>query len=233
MLKKGVKNGGKKSEFLDLKVHQLAGGWVGESDAFGMKIKAVGGSTVEDVAFDGHSQSVGMGAVDAQLVGAPRFGVELDAAIPFINIVGDSWFSVAAIDRVAWGVEGVAQDGQGDDSFGRAMRGKWGLEDCHIFLLHLVLHKLLLQQLAAGQGFGSQDESGGVLVQAMYKADVGADGAEVGLERHFAVILAGYGEQTRWLIDHHEVIVFVDDAYLGQECFGSGKERIYLHIQSL
>ena len=163
-----------------------------------------------------------MGAVDAQLVGAPRCGVEFYAAVAFINIVCDGRFSVIVVDRLAWGVEGVAADGQSDDALGGLLGREWGLENGDVFFFHVVLHKLLLQLLAAGQGFGSQKESGGVLIQAVDETNLWIDGGEVGLERHFAVIFAGDREQPRWFIDYHEVVVLENDAYLGQECFCAG-----------
>ena len=41
-----------------------------EGEAFGVEVEAVGTRSVEDVALDGTSETFGMGAMDAELVGA-------------------------------------------------------------------------------------------------------------------------------------------------------------------
>ena len=45
-----------------------------------MKVEAVGSGAVEDVAFDGSSESFGMGAMDAELMGASAGRIEFDAS---------------------------------------------------------------------------------------------------------------------------------------------------------
>ena len=57
-------------EGLVLEVEPLAGEGMAEGEAFGVEIEAVGTRSVEDVALDGTSETVGMGAMDAELVGA-------------------------------------------------------------------------------------------------------------------------------------------------------------------
>ena len=50
-----------------------------ECDAFGMEVEALVGCAVEDVALDGTVEPFGVGAVDAQLMGASCLWKELDA----------------------------------------------------------------------------------------------------------------------------------------------------------
>ena len=57
-------------QLLLFKVHPFSCDGVAEAEAFGMEVEAVGGGAIEDVALDGASKPFGVGAVDAQLVGA-------------------------------------------------------------------------------------------------------------------------------------------------------------------
>ena len=53
-----------------------------EPDLFGMEIEAVGLGAIKLVTLDGHAQAVRMGAVDAQLMGTARLGIESDGIAP-------------------------------------------------------------------------------------------------------------------------------------------------------
>ena len=75
---------------------------------FGMEIEAVGTGAVEDVARDGTSEAVGMGAVDAELVGAACLGIELHAVLVGEDITGDGGLAHSVVDHLTWGVEGIA-----------------------------------------------------------------------------------------------------------------------------
>ena len=46
-----------------------------KSDAFGMEVETVGGRAVKGVALDGPVESVGMGTMHPQLVGASGLGL--------------------------------------------------------------------------------------------------------------------------------------------------------------
>ena len=54
---------------------------MGEREVFGMKVKAVGMETVEVIAHNGHSQTILVGTMYAQLVGAAGMGREQNAVI--------------------------------------------------------------------------------------------------------------------------------------------------------
>lgn len=47
------------------------------------------------------------------------------------------------------------------------------------------------------------------------------------------MVATGHGKKSRGLADHHDVGVFVDDAYLLEQCLSATEERIFLHIESL
>ena len=84
---------------------------------FGMEVKAVGTGAVKDVAFDGTSEAVWMGAVDAELMGAAGLGIELDAVLVGEDVVGEGGLAHAVVDHLAGGIEGIAGEGEGDSAF--------------------------------------------------------------------------------------------------------------------
>ena len=59
-------------------MHRLTRHWVLEPYLLCMQVKAVRLGTIELVTLDGTAQAVGVGTVDAQLVGASCLGVEGD-----------------------------------------------------------------------------------------------------------------------------------------------------------
>jgi hypothetical protein len=90
-----------------LEVQPLACEWMAEREAFSVKVEAVGGCAVEDVAFDGAAKSFGMGAMDAELVGASAFGIEFDAAGRGELVVSEGGFAETGVDHLARSVAGV------------------------------------------------------------------------------------------------------------------------------
>ena len=81
---------------------------------FGMEVEAVGTGAVEDVALDGTSEAVGMGAVDAELVGAACLGIELHAVLVGEDVTGEGGLAYAVVDDLAGRIEGIAGEGEGD-----------------------------------------------------------------------------------------------------------------------
>jgi hypothetical protein len=74
---------------------------MGERKIFGMEVKTVGMETVEVIAHNGHSQTVLVGTVHTQLVGAAGMGRKQNAVIrsflPDKFIIGHRWFSLFVI----------------------------------------------------------------------------------------------------------------------------------------
>lgn len=85
--------------------------WVLEGDARGVQTEACGGVSVEWVAMYGAAQTLVVGAVYAQLVGAPRVGYESHecvAAIGGDGFVGcHSLLSMLMTHHLAWAVHYV------------------------------------------------------------------------------------------------------------------------------
>lgn len=85
-----------------------------EGDALGMKKQACGMCAVEVVANDGHSQTVGMGAVDAKLVGAAGEGEKVKAggcgAHLAHDIACDALFTAIVVNFLARTVEVVGRE---------------------------------------------------------------------------------------------------------------------------
>ena len=77
--------------------------------AVGMEVEAVGEVAVELVAEDGAAQTVGVGTVHAQLVGAPCLRIEGDAVVADDLVVGDGWLAALVVDDLARTVDGVAE----------------------------------------------------------------------------------------------------------------------------
>ena len=82
---------------------------MGEREVFGMEVKAVGMETVEVIAYDGHSQTVLVGTVHTQLMGAACVGREQNAVIgSFLAdklIIGHRRFSLFIIHHLSRAVE--------------------------------------------------------------------------------------------------------------------------------
>ena len=106
-------------------MHFLTGDGMVEPDFGGMEHEAGALGAVELVAHNGTAKSVGMGAVDAQLVGAARLGVEGDQVRGerreegggrFVDelVVGDSPLAVLHVDNLSGTVHGVGTQRKGD-----------------------------------------------------------------------------------------------------------------------
>ena len=84
---------------------------MGEREVFGMEVKAVGMETVEIIAHDRHSQTVLVGTVHTQLVGAAGLGCEQNTVIgSFLSdkfIIGHRRFSLFVIHHLSRAVEVV------------------------------------------------------------------------------------------------------------------------------
>ena len=87
---------------------------MGEREVFGMEVKTVGMETVEIIAYDRHSQTVLVGTVHTQLVGAASVGREQNAVIgSFLSdkfIIGHRWFSLIIIHHLPRTVEVVGSE---------------------------------------------------------------------------------------------------------------------------
>ena len=99
---------------LVVECHRLAVHRMAEREAGGVEHQSLCGVAIEVVAYDGARQPVGMGAVDAQLVGAPRQGVKLNSVVGQHAVVGDGLMPVCGIHELAWAVGQVGAQGQGD-----------------------------------------------------------------------------------------------------------------------
>ena len=92
-----------------------------KSDPAGMQMQTVGGMAIECVAPDGTVQTIGMGTMEAKLMGAAGEGMKLYAC-PALGICahhfvfGDGGFSMYVVDDLAWTVCGVRTQRQTDDS---------------------------------------------------------------------------------------------------------------------
>ena len=107
-------------------MHLLTSGWMTEPDFGSMQPETVALGAVEFVANDGAAQPVGVGTVDAQLVGAPRLGPKGNEC-PTLGlacrgdgaqylVVGDSPLAVFQVYHLSRTVHGVWPQGQGDAS---------------------------------------------------------------------------------------------------------------------
>ena len=63
--------------------------------------------TIELVAADGTPQSVGMGAMNAELVGAAGMGIEGYEVVAEKFVVGNSALAMLHVDNLSWPVHGV------------------------------------------------------------------------------------------------------------------------------
>jgi hypothetical protein len=102
-----------------LELHYFTGQRMGEREVFGMKVKTVGMETVEVIANNRHSQSVLVGTVHTQLVGAAGMRREQNAVIrSFLAdkfIIGHRWFSLFVIYYLSRTVEIVGGERERDN----------------------------------------------------------------------------------------------------------------------
>ena len=87
-----------------------------------MKHETFGGLTVQAVADDGCVETIGMGGMDAELVGTPGERIEIDEectvrSLSTDDVTGDGRFAMLAIHHLSWSVVGIWQKGQINHSF--------------------------------------------------------------------------------------------------------------------
>lgn len=113
----------------------LAGHGMAELQFFGMEPQAVGRMAIEVVALDGAVEALGVGTVHAQLVGAPRVGIEGDECftVLFIDnpVAGDGTLSVDGVNELARSVVEVGAERQDDGALAFHFGGKCAAEHCH------------------------------------------------------------------------------------------------------
>ena len=85
-------------------------------DAFGMEIEAVGWCAIKNVAFDGATKTVGMSAMDAELMCATCLRIKLDTVLSFIYIMCQRRLAIFVIDYLSGRIERIARKREGDFS---------------------------------------------------------------------------------------------------------------------
>ena len=122
---------------------------------------------IERIASDGQGETLLMGTVEAQLVGAPGVGMEGDEGAALAGahdlIGGDGAFALVRVYYLSRAVNGVGTQGQLDGAFLVAL--PHALQHRHIAFLHLVVGKLPLQCLIGLLVFGHHHQSRGVHVE--------------------------------------------------------------------
>ena len=78
-----------------------------EGEAFGMEVKTVGSTPVENVALDGPAESFGMGTVDAELVSSAAFGEEFYALWRGELIISESGLAETMVNYLTRTVEWI------------------------------------------------------------------------------------------------------------------------------
>lgn len=186
-----------------MEAHAAVEGGVVKLQDCGVETQAASGQTVEWVADDGGVEPVGMGAVDAELVGASCGGgeaqqggaaaiVEGDDTQHFVERVGG--FAVDEIYAHPWQVEVVGDQGQTDFTFLTRVEILGVLAEGGIFLVGRAVGKLCLQGLLCFQGSCYDHQSAGEAVQAVDRVgtilafpavgEQGDDGGIIALARH-------------------------------------------------
>ena len=87
-------------------------------DALCVKVQPVSWLSVQGIPFYGAAKAVRMCGMEAQLMGASRFGVEENAPIVLKFIEGDGPFSVLTADHLSRTVKRIGQQRQCDAAFG-------------------------------------------------------------------------------------------------------------------
>lgn len=190
-----------------MEAHAAVEGGVVKLQDCGVETQTASGQTVERVADDGGVESVGMGAVDAELVGASCGGGEAQqggtAAVAegddtqhFVERVG--WFAVGEINAHPWQVEVVGGQGKADFAFLTRIEVLGILTEGGIFLVGRAVGKLCLQVLLCFQGSCYDHQSAGEAVQAVDGVGtllafpaVGEQGDDGGI-----IALAWHGEEA-------------------------------------
>ena len=95
-------------------MHGFGGDGVVEPDFCRMEQQTFTFGAVEFVTNDRAAQSVGMGAMDAQLMGAPRLRIECHQVVGYHFVVSDGTFAVFQVHNLSWTVHRVRSQWQGD-----------------------------------------------------------------------------------------------------------------------
>lgn len=159
-----------------MEAHAAVEGGVVKLQDCGVETQTASGQTVERVADDGGVEPVGMGAVDAELVGASCGGGEAqqggaaaivkgDDAQHFVERMGG--FAVGEIYAHPWQIEVVGGQGQADFAFLARVEVLAVLAEGGIFLVGRAVGKLCLQVLLCFQGSCYDHQSAGEAVQAV------------------------------------------------------------------
>lgn len=168
----------KKSRIYLLKIrfatdfHHFTACRMAECQLFGMEVKTIGRLSVEGVAGNGTVHAIGMGGVDAQLVGATGFGPVGDAGFRFACediqhfVAGDGGLAPLEIDHLQGAVVVVRTEGKADKSF-RLLACGDSVEQGDVALLYLPCLELLLQTGMDILFFGDEQQAGSVHVEAM------------------------------------------------------------------
>ena len=130
-----------------------AGGGMCELNILGVQHKAFVGAAVKIIAYDRGVQTLGMGAVDAQLMCPACLGKQIQhGSNPTLLVcalhddleMADGRLSMCGINHLAWTVHDVVSEGQVDVTFGT---GYVSLHDGFVAFLHFMVGKLCLQCL--------------------------------------------------------------------------------------
>ena len=110
-----------------------------------MQTEPFGLVAVEFITNDGTTETIGVGTVHTQLVGAAGVGIEGEESPPVSGIkhliFRHSRFAMAVVHHLARTVDGVAEQGQGDATFGLLHHS---LHEGDIAFLDGALHELFL-----------------------------------------------------------------------------------------
>ena len=118
-----------------------------ELQPFGMEVKAVGGLSVEGVAYNGAVQAFGVGGMYSELVGTAGLGIEGNAGsivfcIDYL-ISRNRWLAVFVADHLQRAVVEVRTEGEADEAFRFGLRNAF--EQGDVAFLHGSSFELFLE----------------------------------------------------------------------------------------
>ena len=207
-----------------------------ELQPFGMEVQAVGGLSVEGVAYDGAVQAFRVGGVYTKLVGSAGLGIESHAGsiVYCIHyfIACNCRLAVFVTDHLQGTVVEVGTEGQTDEAF---RFGLWNaFEQGDVAFLHGSSFELFLEQGMGILVLGCQEQAGGGHVEAVNEDRAGGIGVPFLKQGEHGGLtgFAGYGEHAGGFVDHQQEVVFVHRLELGSIGV-RGEERIGLYLQSL
>ena len=116
---------------LFLYLQALTGNGVPELQPFGMEVEAVGGLSVERVAYDGAVQAFGVGGVYTELVGTAGLGIESNTGsivfCIYYFIACNCRLAVFVTDHLQGAIVEVGTEGEADEAF-RFLPGNRAIE---------------------------------------------------------------------------------------------------------